>query len=96
MYALQIRVLIAFMLIVALAIALASVAIPTSAAADSATGTVSVEVRVARRVALSMPPVGATMDAAALTVSNVECETSTEWVERRGERVLLLTVVPVL
>jgi len=93
MFAVQIRVLVLFTIIVAFVIALAASALPASAV-DSTSGDVTVGVRVARRVALSLPADAASFDADSLTMSNVECETSSAWVERGGQRVLMVTVVP--
>jgi len=94
MFAVQIRVLIAFTLIVMLVLVLATQAVP-AVAADSSASAVTVSVRIAPRVALTLPLDGSDVNISDLTRSNVECEAFSEWVERGGQRVLLLTVVPV-
>lgn len=89
MYALQMKVLIVFALVVVFVVALALVGAPSHAA--EAAGGVTVSVHVAHRIALTVPDEAG---AACATYANVDHLTATEWVERAGERVLLITVVP--
>lgn len=92
MQAVQIRILMAFTLVVVLVVAWAATAVPAGASGRAAS--VSVCVNVARRVAISLPVTTDDVDPASLTRSNVDCETSAQWVERGGQRVWLVTVIP--
>jgi len=94
MIAVQVRALIVFAVIVAFVVALAAAAVPAQASGGSAA--MSVGAQINRRIVISLPQSSAAASGAQeRTLSNIACRTSRQWVERDGERVLMITVVPI-